>query len=85
MKIGYYPRFTMSNFMFFNGCAYCGSKGRKRLITPEAYASDNTFKGLRSNTQPQVCSFNLTDSIYSIDWKLAQFMFVYCYPLYLDN
>jgi len=44
--------------MFFNGCAYCGSKGRKRLMTPEAYASDNTFKGLRSNT-PQVCSFNL--------------------------
>lgn len=24
--------------MFFNGCAYCGSKGRKRLMTPEAYA-----------------------------------------------
>ena len=70
--------------MFFNGCAYCGSKGRERLITPEAYASDNTFKGLHSITQPQVCSVNLTDSIYSTDWKLAQLMFVYSYPLDFD-
>ena len=63
--------------MFLNACAYCGSKGSERMHVPLITLS-------KDSTQSQVCSFNLTHSIYSTDWKLAQLMFVYSYPLDFD-